>query len=167
MIPHSAKAIKPSTAAKVMNGLFVSPRSIWELSLATHFWRVNRQIKRVSSKISSFPEKKNFQVISTINYQPKSLKNFLKSTEENIGNCRYLKCVIKRTSKRTAIFFQIFNIFCPFLSLNTITGQQNFLTLGDGLLGRTFDTKNCFDFFIAKFETFLILAFSVFFYMIY
>ena len=49
-----------------------------------------------------------------------------------------------------AIVVQIFSIFCPFLSLTTITGQRNFSSLGDGLIGRTFETKNGFDFFLLR-----------------
>ena len=50
---------------------------------------------------------------------------------------------------------------CPFLSLTTITGQRNFSSLGDGLLDRTFETKICFDFFIAEFKTFFLFQFSI------
>ena len=52
------------------------------------------------------------------------------------------------------------------MSLSTI---KFFSSLADALLDRTFDTKNGFEFFfIAKLKSFfLILRFSVIFYMIY
>ena len=59
-------------------------------------------------------------------------------------------------------FLKFCNIFCPLLISTTIIGQQNFSSLGDGLLDGTFKTKNGYE-FTAKLKTFfLILPFSVF-----
>ena len=55
--------------------------------------------------------------------------------------------------------------FCPFLSLTTINGQQNFLSLGGRLLDSFFETKIGFDFFFYNVENFFNFAFfSLFFY---
>ena len=47
-----------------------------------------------------------------------------------------------------------FSIFLVLSSLTTITGQPNFLNLGDGLTDRISETKIFLDFFTAKLETF-------------
>ena len=52
--------------------------------------------------------------------------------------------------------------------IKIITGQRNFSSLGDGLLDRTFETKNGFEFFFtAKLKTFFIFAFFSFLYVLF
>ena len=45
------------------------------------------------------------------------------------------------------IVFKIFDYFCPFLSLTILTGRRKFLSLEDGLLDQTRETKNGFEIF--------------------
>ena len=44
--------------------------------------------------------------------------------------------------------FEIFEYFCPFLSLTIITGQQSFLSLADWIHDKNPDSKNVFELFL-------------------
>ena len=73
-------------------------------------------------------------------YEPDSLLRHWNGFEDfNILN-------IKKMLLKIPIVFKIF-VYCPFLSLTTITGQQNLLSFGDRFSDRIFGTKNGFELF--------------------
>ena len=61
------------------------------------------------------------------------------------------------------LFPKLFNIFCPFLSLTTITGQRIFLSLGGGFLDRAFQTKMVLSFLPQSWKLVFNFAFFSFF----
>ena len=51
--------------------------------------------------------------------------------------------------------FQKFQYFLLFLKFNDHYWPTKIFSLGDGLFDRTFERKNCFEFFTAKLKTFV------------